>query len=186
MKASWARSPASRRATSSASVASPQPTRCGPRSQTSPRCVRGSLRGLERGVEIEVLDALALLADLERAQQLVEFGLIEARQREVEVFDGLQVGEEACQQLLVPMTGDPVQGDVQQPCLLEAEVDQDCRDGLQPEPAGGEQALVAADDRAVLAPRDDRVKEAELADRARQRLEFGVGDAARVRRVGAQ
>jgi hypothetical protein len=54
------------------------------------------------------------------------------------------------------------------------------------EPAGGEQALVAADDGAVLFAGEDGLDEAELLEAPGQGFELGVADAPRVRRVRAQ
>ena len=45
---------------------------------------------------------------------------------------------------------------------------------------------MAADDDLVLAPRDDRIDEPELADGAGERVELGVGDAPGVGGIGAQ
>ena len=93
--------------------------------------MRGScVRLLQRGVEVEVLDALALLALLQRPEQLVELVLLEAGEREVDAVDGLEVGEQAGEQLVVPGAADLVQGEVQQAGLLEREVDEHDGHGL--------------------------------------------------------
>jgi len=59
-------------------------------------------RGLEGGVEIEALDLLALLAGLERAEQVADLVLAEARQRQIDLGPGLQVGQEPGQEGVIP------------------------------------------------------------------------------------
>ena len=74
----------------------------------------------------------------------------------------------------------------EQPRLLDAEVEPDDRDARHPEPAGGDEALVAADDDRVLAPGEDGLDEAPLADAAGQGLQLVLGDAPRVGGVGTE
>ncbi len=57
---------------------------------------------LERLIEIEALDPLALLASLKRAQQIGDLVLAEARQRQIDLGRGLQLGQKAGQQSVVP------------------------------------------------------------------------------------
>ena len=75
--------------------------------------------GLQRGVEVERLQALPLLAGLERLEELLQLVVGEAGEREVEAFDRRQVGEQAGQQLLVPVAADLVEAEVEEPRLLQ-------------------------------------------------------------------
>ena len=60
------------------------------------------LCGIEGGVRIEVLDAFALVAGVERLEELGHLVIVETRQGEVDFWSGVQLGQEASEQLLVP------------------------------------------------------------------------------------
>ena len=79
---------------------------------------RGASGLFECLVEIEALDLLALLADFERAQQILDLVLAEARQRQVDVGAGLQVGQQTGEESVIPGARDPIEREVQEACLL--------------------------------------------------------------------
>jgi hypothetical protein len=64
---------------------------------------------LQRFVEVEALHVLALLADLQLAEQVSDLILIEPRKREVDVGRRLQIGDQTRQELLVPGAADLVE-----------------------------------------------------------------------------
>ena len=135
----------------------------------------GAACGLERRLDVKPgLGPLALLTHVEALEELAQLVLREPRERQVDVLDRPQVGEHPRQQLLVPRTRDPVEGEVEHAGLLDSEVDEDHRYCLHAQPACGEQALMTADDRLVLAAGDHGLQEAVLAQAARQRLKLGV------------
>jgi hypothetical protein len=70
--------------------------------------------------------------------------------------------------------------------LLRTEVHEDGRYGPEAEAPSSDEALVAADDYVVIVPGDDRLEEAELAERAGKRIELGSADLAGVGGVGVQ
>ena len=99
---------------------------------------------------------------------------------------GLEVSEQPCEELLVPLAADAVQGQVQEVGLPGAEVQEDGGHRLVAEPPGGDEALAAARHDVVLVPGDDGLHEAELAERAGERIELLGADLARVGEVGVQ
>ena len=111
---------------------------------------------------------------------------LEAGERQVDVGDRLEVGQQAREQLVVPVAADLVEAEVEDAGLLERDVEEDDGHGLVAEPSGREQALVAADDDVVLAASQHRLDEAVLLQAPGQRFELLVGDSPRVRRVGPQ
>jgi hypothetical protein len=60
------------------------------------------------------------------------------------------------------------------------------RHSLEAKPPGGNETLVTTDDDAVLLAGEHRLDESELADAARERLEFLFADAARVGWIRAE
>jgi len=96
--------------------------------------------------------------------------LAEAREGHIDGGVRLQIAEEPGEQLVVPITGDTVEGQTQQSRLLDADVQPDDRHRGHPESASSDQALVTADDRGVLPPDEDRLDESELAQAAGQRV----------------
>ncbi len=142
--------------------------------------------GLQRGVEVERLQAVALLASLDALEELLQLVVAEAGEREVEAFDRRQVGEHAAEQLVVRSAADPVEGEVEEAGLLQGDVQEDHGHRLVAEAPGCGEALVATDDGLVLSPGQDGLHEAVLAQALRQGFELGVGDAPRVCRVRAQ
>ena len=129
-------------------------------------------RGFERLVEVEGLGALPLLPGIEGAQEVLQLILIEPGQGEV--HRTLELDEQAGQELLVPLAGDAVERQAQEPALLGADVEPDDRHRLEPEPSSGHEALVTADDRGVLATRQDGLHEPPLVDAPREGLELGL------------
>ena len=123
---------------------------------------------------------------VERLEERGDLVVVEARQREVNLRRGIQLGKEASEQLLVPRAGDLVEGQIQQPGLVARQIQKDHRHRGESEPAGGEETLVPADDGLVLASRDNGIDEAELADGAGERVQLGVGDASGVGWIGPQ
>ena len=56
-----------------------------------------------------------------RVQGLEELGdlvVVEAGEGEIDFRSGVQLSQEACEQLLVPGAGDPIEGQIQQPGLV--------------------------------------------------------------------
>ena len=137
-------------------------------------------------VEVELLRLFLLRAGVQRLHHLVELARTPAGEREVQVLHGLEIGNQAGQLLLVPLTADLVEPDVEDPRLLPREVQLGDRDCLIAEAPRGIEALVPADDSAVLSADQDRLNEAELFQAARQRLGLLGRDAPRVRRVRPQ
>jgi len=128
-------------------------------------------RGIgERIVEVEGLRLLALLPGVEGAKDARDLVLAEAREGHIDGGVRLQIAEEPGEQLVVPITGDTVEGQTQQSRLLDADVHPDDRHRGHPESASSDQALVTADDRGVLPPDEDRLDESELAQAAGQRV----------------
>ncbi len=140
--------------------------------------------GLQRGVQVERLNTLLLVASVERLQELRQLILAEACRRKV--FDRCKVCHEARQQLLVPVTADLVEPEVEHAGLLQGHVEKDHRHSLVAEAPGGDEALVASDDGVVLASRQDRLHKAVLLHAPGQRLQLCIADLARVRWIGAQ
>jgi len=99
------------------------------RNARRPRCI------LPGRLQVEGLRPGSLVPRLKRLQELGDLVLAEAREADVQVGRLLQVGQQAGQELLVPVAGDLVQGQVQELGLLWREVDEHHRDGLQPQPA---------------------------------------------------
>jgi hypothetical protein len=76
----------------------------------------GSL--LEGRLEVEQLDPLPALPDIEAAEERLDLVLVEAREGKVDVRPGLELGEEAGEELLVPGARDPVKREPEQASLL--------------------------------------------------------------------
>ena len=108
--------------------------------------------GSEGIVEVELFRAVPFLALGEAGQQGLEIVVGEAAQAEVPFRRGLQVDQEASQQVLIPVAADLVQGDVEQAGVLLGEVEQDHRHRRQPAAPRGDQALMAGDHAVVTAP----------------------------------
>src|SRR6266545_5852440 len=70
--------------------------------------------------------------------------------------------------------------------LLGAEVHEDGRHGLEAETPGSNEALMAADDYAVIVPGNDGLKEAELTQASGEAVELLSADLAGVFRVRVQ
>jgi len=138
---------------------------------------------LQRIIEVERLGTLAPLADLEAPEQLLHLVLAEAREREVDVGRRLEVGELTGKEGVVPGAGDLVEGEPKEACLLDRDVEPDDGHARQAEPSGSDEALMAANDGAVLAAGENGLDEAELPQAPLQGLEFVLADPAGVRRV---
>src|SRR5664280_3663040 len=141
---------------------------------------RSPPRFLQRLVKVEALDVLALLAGLKLSEQILHLVLTEPRERQVDVGSRLQVSEEAGEELLVPGAADLVEGETEEPSLLDRHIEPGDGDRGQAETACRHEALVAADDRPILASGEHRLDEAELAKAALQRVELVVADPPRV------
>jgi len=148
-----------------------------------PRC---SPRFLERIVEVEALHVLALLACFERAEQILHLVITEAAEREVDVRYRLQVSEEPGEEGVVPGARDLVQGEPEESSLLDGDIEPGHGHAREPEPAGGDETLVAADDGPILASREHRLDEAELPEAPLEGVELVLADPARVRRVWSE
>ena len=144
------------------------------------------LRFLQCRVQVERFRPIPLLASVQALEQACELVLAEAGEPEVDLLHGGEVRQHPRQQLVVPVAGDLVQGQVEQARLLQGQIHVDHRDSLKAQLPRRDQALVAADDGAVLPPGDDGVDQAELLDAARERLQLLVRDPARVGWVGTQ
>ncbi len=144
----------------------------------------GRTCGLQRGVEVEGLRAVALLAVIQALEQRRDLVFSEAGERQVD--RRLQLGEQTREEFLVERAGDLVQRDVEEARLVGRNVEEDHGDRPHAEPARGNQALVAADDDAVLAASEDRVDQPKFLDGPRQRLQLDVGHAPGIRRVRPQ
>ena len=140
---------------------------------------------LESGVQIEVLWPLTLLAGVQGLEELRHLVLTKARERQVGT-GAIELGKHPGEQLLIPLAGDLVQGEVEQLGLFWRQVEEDIRYGFQSQLARRQQPLVSTDHYSVIVSGDDRVDEAELQDAAGERLELGVADTARVGRVGVE
>ena len=110
-------------------------------------------RGLERLVEIEGLGALPPVSGIDGTQEVAQ--LIFAEPGQVEINRTLELGEQVGQELLVPLAGDPVEGQAQEPALLGTDVEPDDRHRLEPEPSSRHEALMTTDDRGVVTTRQD-------------------------------
>jgi hypothetical protein len=119
---------------------------------------------VECGLEIKRLGPLASLPPVKTLEEASHLVLVAARQRDVDAVGGPEVGQEASKELLVPRASDPVQREPEDACLLDADVEPGDRDRCQAESPRRHEALVATDDHAVLAPGEDRLNEAELAE----------------------
>jgi hypothetical protein len=86
----------------------------------------------------------------------------------------------AGQERVVPAPRDLVQREPQQSRLLHGDVEPGHGDAGEPEAAGCDQALVAANDCPILAAREHRLDEAELAQAPFERVELVLADATRV------
>ena len=120
-------------------------------------------------------------------QQPIQFPILEAHDAEIDP-GVLQIAELQCQQRLVPagIQRDAVVSQHQGPTLGVREPRQrDRRHGLHPKQPGGQHAPVAGDQRAVLG-NEDRVHEAELADRAGDLGDLRLAVGARIAGVGHQ
>ncbi len=145
-------------------VASPQSSRCGPSSQRSPGRLTGSsgVSGMSSSPSRGVV-----LASPSTGEQLVELGVGEADERQVEVV-GRQLLQLAGEQRLVPGAelGQLVVGQtVGLPLLLGQVVEHDHRRLGQPELRGRQDAAVPGDHLAV-ARHQHRHRPAELRHRA--------------------
>jgi len=145
-----------------------------------PRCPP---RLFERFVEVEALHVLALLAGLERSQQLLHLVLAEARERDVKLRGRLELCQQAGQERVVPGPRDLVQREPQEARLFHADIQPGHRHARQPEASRGDEALVAADDGPILASGQDRLDEAELAQAPFECVELVLGDPPRIGRV---
>ena len=108
------------------------------------------------------------------------------REAQVDLGARSQVGQQTSQKLLVPGSGDPIEGEPEEAGLLDRQVEPDDWDGGQAEPPGGHEALVAADDGRILPPCQNRLDEAELAQASGEGVELGLADAPRIGRIGAK
>jgi hypothetical protein len=127
---------------------------------------RGAAGFLQCLIKIEALDPPGLLVGLQIPQQVWDFVLAKAREREVDLGTGLKVGQQPCEELFVPGAADLVEGEVQETRLLDRDVEVGHRDCFEAEPSGGDEALVAADDGVVFPPREHGLDEAPLPDAA--------------------
>src|SRR5450759_526312 len=143
-------------------------------------------RFLERGVEVEALHLFALLAGFERAQQLPDLVLPEAREREVELWGRPEIGEETREEGIVPGARDLVQREPEESGLVHADVEPGDGHAREAQPAGGDETLVAADDSLILPSGEHGLDEPELAEAALQGIELVLADPARVGGIGVQ
>jgi hypothetical protein len=135
---------------------------------------------LEGRIEIKRLRTLALLPSLEPLEESRHLVLVEARERQVQPVRTLEVGQEPGEELLVPAARDPVEGETEETRPIRGDVEPDDRHGCQAEPAGCDEALMAADDDPVLPSGEDRLDKAELAETPGQGLQLILADPARV------
>ena len=140
----------------------------------------------QRLIEVKRLGTLPPLADLEAAEQLLHLVLGEAREREVDVGRRLEVGEQPGEEGVVPGPRELVQGEPEEPGLLDRDVEPGHGHRRQPEAAGRDEALMTADDGGVLPSREDRRHEAERSQAPFEGVELVLGNPAGVPRVGAE
>jgi len=140
----------------------------------------------QRLIEVKRLGTLPPLADLEAAEQLLHLVLGEAREREVDVGRRLEVGEQPGEEGVVPGPRELVQGEPEEPGLLDRDVEPGHGHRRQPEAAGRDEALVPADHGAILSSGQHRLREAELAQAPFECVELVLADPAGVRRVGPE
>jgi hypothetical protein len=143
-------------------------------------------RGAEGGVEVEVLDLIALLADLETPEQGFDLVIAKAREAEVEPRCRAELGEHPSKEGRIPFTMDLIEAEAEESSPLDRNVDPSDWDGRQAHSPSHEEALIATDHRPVLSTGDDGLDPPELVNASFESVEHGVADAARVFRVGPQ
>ncbi len=136
----------------------------------------------EGGLEVEALQAVAVLLRVESLEERIDLVGAEARDREVHRVHLRSASILASSS--VPVAADLGERQVEEMALLGREVHEDDRDRLEAEAPGGDEALVAADDYVVIVPGANRLNEAPLTETASEGFQLGSADLAGVGRVG--
>ena len=128
----------------------------------------GERGGFQGGCQVEVVVLHVVL--IQGADQLLDFVVVEAGQLRIKI-GGIQVGDEQCEFVLVPVAADLVQGDVERFLPRLVQFDDHAVDACFTEVFEDFEALVAADDMPGGLVPDDRFDVSELSQRP---LEFFV------------
>ena len=101
--------------------------------------------GPQSFVQVQALRSVTFVPGLKSLDELRDLLVLKSGKREVKIRSLGKVSKQSGKKLLVEVAADLVQGHVQKLGLFLRDIEVDDRDGAKSQPAGGKEALVAAD-----------------------------------------